>query len=265
MTGGAGHGRGRAAKIALPDEAQERSQRLWWYLLFAGILLLNGESLVAHRLSRAVVTVWRQRMLGQDTSGTARSALMDVIRQVRKRWRMKLALRGVVRFVGAHGAGAHRVGVRPRVAALQSRRHSRRSASAVGLAVFASAAWFLVRPLLRKVSDEQVALYLEEHEPTLEATIITAMEAEQTGRAHEMSPALVRGWSKRRSSAARRSTTAAASSGCPVRRYASCGGSRRRCRACSSSPLAPPTCGTRCRRCWSFRATSKRPRRIASR
>ena len=45
---------------------------------------------------------------------------------------------------------------------------------------------------MRKVSDEQVALYLEEHEPTLEATIITAMEAEQTGRAHEMSPALVR-------------------------------------------------------------------------
>jgi hypothetical protein len=53
LTGG-----GRAASagrgpITLPDEAQERSQRLWWYLLFAGILLLTGESLLAHRLSRA--------------------------------------------------------------------------------------------------------------------------------------------------------------------------------------------------------------------
>lgn len=40
--------------LAIPDEAQERSQRLWWYLLFAGILLLIGESLLAHRLSRAL-------------------------------------------------------------------------------------------------------------------------------------------------------------------------------------------------------------------
>jgi hypothetical protein len=39
--------------VALPDEAQERSQRLWWYLLFAGILLLTAESLLAHRVSRA--------------------------------------------------------------------------------------------------------------------------------------------------------------------------------------------------------------------
>ena len=41
-----------AAAGPLPDEAQERSQRIWWYLLFAGILLLTGESVLAHRLSR---------------------------------------------------------------------------------------------------------------------------------------------------------------------------------------------------------------------
>jgi hypothetical protein len=35
----------------LPDEAQERSQRIWWYLLFAGILLLTAESVLAHRIS----------------------------------------------------------------------------------------------------------------------------------------------------------------------------------------------------------------------
>jgi hypothetical protein len=42
-----------AASGPLPDEAQERAQRIWWYLLFAGILLLTGESWLAHRLSRA--------------------------------------------------------------------------------------------------------------------------------------------------------------------------------------------------------------------
>lgn len=37
----------------LPDEAQELAQRVWWYLLFAGILLLIAETVLAHRLSRA--------------------------------------------------------------------------------------------------------------------------------------------------------------------------------------------------------------------
>jgi len=33
-----------------PDEWQERTQRLWWYLLFAGILLLTAETWLAERL-----------------------------------------------------------------------------------------------------------------------------------------------------------------------------------------------------------------------
>jgi hypothetical protein len=37
----------------LPDEAQELAQRVWWYLLFAGILLLIAETVLAHRLTRA--------------------------------------------------------------------------------------------------------------------------------------------------------------------------------------------------------------------
>lgn len=36
----------------LPDKAQELAQRVWWYLLFAGILLLIAETVVAQRLSR---------------------------------------------------------------------------------------------------------------------------------------------------------------------------------------------------------------------
>ena len=45
-------------------------------------------------------------------------------------------------------------------------------------------------PLLRSVSDEQVALYLEEHEPSLEAAIISAVEAQDSGQPGQ-SPALV--------------------------------------------------------------------------
>ncbi len=41
------------AQDVLPDEAQELAQRVWWYLLFAGILLLIAETVLAHRYSRA--------------------------------------------------------------------------------------------------------------------------------------------------------------------------------------------------------------------
>jgi Aerotolerance regulator N-terminal/von Willebrand factor type A domain/Putative glutamine amidotransferase len=53
VTSGGRAAGGSGQPIVLPDEAQERTQRLWWYLLFAGILLLTGESLVAHRMSRS--------------------------------------------------------------------------------------------------------------------------------------------------------------------------------------------------------------------
>ena len=40
-----------AAATAPRDEVTEQSQRLWWYLLLAGMLLLVGESVVASRMS----------------------------------------------------------------------------------------------------------------------------------------------------------------------------------------------------------------------
>ena len=42
-----------AGQDVIPDEAQELAQRFWWYLLFAGILLLIAETVLAQRLSRA--------------------------------------------------------------------------------------------------------------------------------------------------------------------------------------------------------------------
>ncbi|MBI3047262.1 MAG: BatA domain-containing protein [Acidobacteria bacterium] len=41
-----------AAGQALTPETQERSQRLWWYLLCIGILLLGADTLISNRLSK---------------------------------------------------------------------------------------------------------------------------------------------------------------------------------------------------------------------
>ena len=38
--------------VPLTPEAQERNQRLWWYLLFAGILLLGVDTLMSNRLAK---------------------------------------------------------------------------------------------------------------------------------------------------------------------------------------------------------------------
>ena len=37
----------------LPPDAQERSQRLWWYLLVLGILVLGADTLISNRLSKS--------------------------------------------------------------------------------------------------------------------------------------------------------------------------------------------------------------------
>lgn len=51
VTGGNANGSSSGQGV-LPDEAQELAQRVWWYLLFAGILLLIAETALAHRYSR---------------------------------------------------------------------------------------------------------------------------------------------------------------------------------------------------------------------
>ena len=50
---GAGDGsRAVAAGVPLSPDAQERSQRLWWYLLCVGILVLGADTLISNRLSK---------------------------------------------------------------------------------------------------------------------------------------------------------------------------------------------------------------------
>jgi hypothetical protein len=50
--GGPGEG-SRAAGTPPPPDAQERSQRLWWYLLCIGILVLGADTLISNRLSKS--------------------------------------------------------------------------------------------------------------------------------------------------------------------------------------------------------------------
>ena len=47
-----GAGGGGNPGIPLTPEAQERNQRLWWYLLIAGILLLGADTLLSNRLAK---------------------------------------------------------------------------------------------------------------------------------------------------------------------------------------------------------------------
>jgi hypothetical protein len=119
------------------------------------------------------------------------SDLVGIIRHIRRRWRLKLAMRGIV-LVAA-------LAVTALVAAafgLESWRFSPNSIITfrvlLSVAVAALVGIFFVRPLLRRVSDEQVAMYLEEHEPSLQAEIISAVSVARDGGSDARSSALAR-------------------------------------------------------------------------
>jgi hypothetical protein len=52
-SGGPGGRQAGAAGLPPTPEVQERSQRLWWYVLFLGILLLGADTLISNRMSKA--------------------------------------------------------------------------------------------------------------------------------------------------------------------------------------------------------------------
>src|SRR5688572_19756359 len=115
--------------------------------------------------------------------------LLDIISEVRRRWRIKLLMRGAVSLAGMVFLLL--------VAAAYGMEAAGFSATSIlvgrivlAAALVACAAWFLIRPLRRSVTDEQVALYLEEHEPSLQETLVSAVEASRTGNPE--SAALVR-------------------------------------------------------------------------
>jgi hypothetical protein len=103
-----------------------------------------------------------------------RASLEATVAAVRRRWRTRLLVRGLLQVLVA--------GVLAMVAASMTLEFFRFSPQAVwiargtmlvllGLAVW----WGVVRPFRRQASDAQVALYLEEHEPSLNSALLTAL------------------------------------------------------------------------------------------
>ncbi|MEE8521884.1 MAG: DUF4175 family protein [Gemmatimonadota bacterium] len=123
-----------------------------------------------------------------------RERLMKVIRSVRRRWRLKMAIRGAAIVIGVSFAtflisafGMDFLRFNP-TAVIVFRVLS--YAIAAGLFVR-----FLVIPLWQRVPDERVALYLEEHEPSLKSGLLSAVEfghLSEDESALGSSPALVR-------------------------------------------------------------------------
>jgi len=109
-----------------------------------------------------------------EDSGS-RSALLEIIAQVRRRWRVKLALRGAAAALFAVVAA-----LLLSASGLQALRFT--AGAIVGfrlvvITVCALAIWWVLRPLRRRVTDAQVALYLEEHDSSLQTALLSAVEA----------------------------------------------------------------------------------------
>lgn len=105
-----------------------------------------------------------------------REELHRIIHDVRRRWRWRVVARSLTVVAGA---GAATVAVA--ACGLEALRFSPGAiltARAVTGVVFLALGWaFFVRPLARRVTDQQVALYLEEHEPSLQAALVSAVDA----------------------------------------------------------------------------------------
>ncbi len=101
--------------------------------------------------------------------------LMSVIRRVRARWRLKVALRGLV-LLAAAGFAAFAMSVWGMDYFLYSERAVQIFRWLTYMALIALAVRLLVVPLVQQVSKQQVALYVEEHEPTLKASVLSAVE-----------------------------------------------------------------------------------------
>ena len=115
--------------------------------------------------------------------------VLAIVRQIRRRWRAHIAIRGLAIVFGA-GLLAFLLSV----FGLEVARFSATSVlwfrAILWLSVAGLTARFLIWPLTRRVSDEQAALYLEENEPSLEASVLAALET--TAHSEHTSEALAR-------------------------------------------------------------------------
>src|SRR5215471_13536906 len=117
--------------------------------------------------------------------GVDRQELVQIIRQVRSRWRTKLLLKG-----GAILVGGGLLSLMLASWGLHAAKFSPAAVMGFRIAIFAIfaalAGVWLVKPLRRQVTDMQVALYIDEHDPKLQAAMLSAVEI---GAAHPSGPA----------------------------------------------------------------------------
>jgi MFS family permease len=120
----------------------------------------------------------------------SRQALSAIVRRIRNRWRLKIVLHGLAVVLGAAAVGAV---VGPWLMA----RFNFNPAAIVAVrllffgALIALAYRHLLTPIRRRATNDQVALYLEEREPSLQALMVSAVEVtEQEAPAYVRSPSL---------------------------------------------------------------------------
>ena len=110
--------------------------------------------------------------------------LLRVIRRVRNRWRTRRLILGFT-MVGA--AAVLVVGVSS--AAMDALRYAPwvvRGLQAAAWLTFAAVVWrFVIRTLRSRVTDEQVARYVEEHDPTLRESVSSGVELGQPDPRHD--------------------------------------------------------------------------------
>lgn len=111
----------------------------------------------------------------------AAEAVRRAVRDVRRRWRLKLVLRGAT-VVAAASLLLFVVSA----TSLELLRFHPQAVNALRVVLWLATVGLLARfvlwPLLRRVSDERVALYLEEHEPALQSRVLAAVESSAKGR-----------------------------------------------------------------------------------
>ena len=131
--------------------------------------------------------------------------VLGVVHGVRRRWRMARVLRGVAITL----AGVL-VTLVASALILEAVKYAPAAVIATRIATAVVAlgllAWLVVRPLLPRPRDEQVALYVEEHEPSFEGSLVSAVEISGADATRAPSPeiaALVRGMAIKRARAVR--------------------------------------------------------------
>ena len=106
----------------------------------------------------------------------AEKEILAVVTRVRRRWRLKLLLRGLALTLG----GALLTFL-VSASSLEFLRFQPEAVTVFRVVLWLVVGFFLVRavfwPLLRPISDDRVALYLEEHEPSLQSRVLTAVES----------------------------------------------------------------------------------------